>query len=76
MLGMRPTRDKYTRALEAVPTIAAGLLKLPNGASDPVSAAVMAECEAFRQDMTHRHDDIVDMLCYGVEKASGGKGII
>lgn len=76
VLGMRPTRDKYTRALEAVPTIAAGLLKLPNGASDPISAAVMAECEAFRQDMTHRHDDIVDMLCYGVEKASGGKGII
>lgn len=76
VMGMRPTRDKYTRALEAVPTIAAGLLKLPNGATDPISAAVMAECEAFRQDMSHKHDDIVDMLCYGVEKASGGKGII
>ncbi len=76
VMGMRPTRDKYTRALEAVPTIAAGLLKLPNSATDPISAAVIAECEAFRQDMSHKHDDIVDMLCYGVEKASGGKGII
>ena len=76
VLGMRPTRDKYTRALEAVPTIAAGLLKLPRSASDPISAAVIAECEAFRQDMSHVHDDIVDMLCYGVEKSAGGKGII
>lgn len=76
VMPLKPTRDKYTRALEAVPTIAAGLLKLPNGVSDPVSAAVIAECEAFRQDMSHLHDDIVDVLCYGIEKAVRGGGFI
>lgn len=72
VLPIRPARDKYTRALEAVPTIAAGNLYLPNSAGDPISAQVIAECEAFRQDMSHAHDDIVDVICYGVERATTG----
>ena len=76
VIPMKPTKDKYTRALEAVPTIAAGLFKLPENAGNKVSAAVMAECEAFRQDMSHVHDDIVDMLCYGIEKSVRGGGFI
>lgn len=76
VIPLKATRDKYTRALEAVPTIAAGLLKLPEGKGNPVSAAVIGECEAFRQDMSHVHDDIVDMICYGVEKATKQRGFI
>lgn len=76
VIPMKPTKDKYTRALEAVPTIAAGLFKLPEGAGNKVSAAVLAECEAFRQDMSHVHDDIVDVLCYGIEKSIRGGGFI
>lgn len=76
VIPMKPTRDKYTRALEAVPTIAAGLFKLPKNASDRISAAVIAECEAFRSDMSHVHDDIVDVICYGVEKSVRGGGFI
>lgn len=76
VLPLKSTRDKYTRALEAVPTVAAGLFKLPDSASDPISAQVIAECEAFRQDMSHEHDDIVDVICYAVEKSANSKGFI
>ena len=72
VIPMKPTRDKYTRALDAVPMIAAGNFYLPNGEGDPISAAVIAECEAFRQDMAHVHDDIVDVICYGIERATTG----
>ena len=72
VIPIKPTRDKYTRALDAVPFIAAGNFYLPNGPEDAISAQVIAECEAFRQDMSHVHDDIVDVICYGVERATTG----
>ena len=74
VLPMTPTKDKYTRALETVPTIQAGLFFLPDNEFHPISRKVIMECEAFRADMSHKHDDIVDTICYAVEKAAGGSG--
>lgn len=73
---MRPNRDKFTRTQEAVPYIANGLFKLPNGRGNIISKKVIAECEAFRADMSHKHDDIVDVICYGIEKGCRNKGFI
>lgn len=76
ILPMKPNKDKFTRSQEAIPHIANGFFKLPNSASDPISAKVIAECEAFRADMSHKHDDIVDTICYGIEKGSKSRGFI
>lgn len=74
VVAMTPTKDKYSRALEATPTIEAGLFKLPDNATNAISQKVMGECESFRADMSHKHDDICDMVCYAIEKGaiSGG----
>jgi predicted phage terminase large subunit-like protein len=74
VVAMTPTKDKYSRALEATPTIEAGLFKLPDNATNAISQKVIGECEAFRADMSHKHDDICDMVCYAIEKGaiSGG----
>lgn len=74
VVAMTPTKDKYSRALEATPTIQAGLFYLPNSATDPISQKVIAETESFRADMTHKHDDITDTVCYAIEKAASGGG--
>lgn len=76
VLPIKPNKDKYTRAMDAVPAICAGLFLLPNGPADPISRPVIAEMEAFRKDMSHKHDDIVDMVCYGIEKATTPQGFI
>jgi predicted phage terminase large subunit-like protein len=76
ILPIKPNKDKFTRSQEAIPHIANGFFKLPNSASDPISAKVIAECEAFRADMSHKHDDIVDTICYGIEKGSKSRGFI
>ena len=74
VVAMTPTKDKYSRALEATPTIQAGLFYLPNSATDPISQKVISETESFRADMTHKHDDITDTVCYAIEKAASGGG--
>ena len=76
VIALRPTKDKYTRALEAIPTIAAGQFLLPESAGNSISAQVIAECEAFREDLTHPHDDIVDVMCYGISQHNKKRGFI
>jgi predicted phage terminase large subunit-like protein len=73
---IRPNADKFTRSQDAVPVIANGLFKLPNGKGDFISKKVISECEAFRADMSHKHDDIVDVICYGIEYGTKSRGII
>jgi predicted phage terminase large subunit-like protein len=73
---IRPNSDKFTRSQSAVPVIASGNFKLPNGAGDFISRKVISECEAFRADMSHKHDDIVDVICYGIEYGTKTSGII
>ena len=76
VLPLKPTADKYTRAMEAVPTIAAGLFKLPENCGHPISQKVIGEAETFSADMSQKHDDIVDMICYGIQKATAPTGFI
>lgn len=73
---IRPNKDKFTRANDAIPFIANGFFKLPNSAGDAISKKVIAECESFRADMSHKHDDIVDVICYSIEHGTRKKGFI
>jgi predicted phage terminase large subunit-like protein len=53
-------KDKVTRALDALPYIDVGLVGVPEDA--PFTNDFVAECEAFSADMSHAHDDQVDVL--------------
>ena len=75
IVPMRPTADKFTRATEAAPYIASGLFQLPESENNSISRQVIAEAEEFRADMRHAHDDIIDVICYAIEKATGNKGL-
>lgn len=55
--GIKRTTDKYSRALDALPSIAAGLVSLPTDA--PWSKELLAEIAAFPGG---KHDDQVDPL--------------
>lgn len=76
IIPIRPNKDKFTRTQSAVPVIASGCFKLPNNKGDFISKKVISECEAFRGDMSHKHDDIVDVICYGIEYGTKSTGII
>lgn len=60
---IKRTTDKYSRALDALPSIAAGLVSLPCDA--PWSKDLMAELAAFPDG---KHDDQVDPLLDAVAK--------
>lgn len=62
-------KDKLTRAEIALDYIEGGRVFLPNSENDPVALPVIAECEAFTRDDSHKHDDLVDMLCHAVQYA-------
>lgn len=53
-------KDKYTRVMDGLPYIEAQLVCVP--ANAPFTLDFIAECEAFKADMTHAHDDQVDPL--------------
>lgn len=67
--GIQRSRDKYTRLLDVVGYIEAGMVRLPKDA--PYLNDFLAECESFSAEGTHAHDDqidpfidaITDMLC-------------
>ncbi len=68
IIPMRPNKDKYSRALDAIPAIASGRFKLPNGENDRISSQVIREAAEFTADGSHAHDDIIDVICYGIDK--------
>ncbi len=62
-------KDKYTRLLDVLGYIEAGLVLLPENA--PWLADFLAECENFTADGGHAHDDqidpMVDAIKFGVQ---------
>lgn len=69
--GLEVKADKYNRALMACPHIASGRVLLPNDEHDPISSLLLSETSAFRADLKHKHDDMVDCLCDAVSVAFG-----
>lgn len=58
--GIERDTDKLTRLQDVLGYIEAGRVYLPENA--PWVSDFIAECEAFRGDMKHAHDDQVDVL--------------
>lgn len=67
VIGIKVLADKYTRVCEATPRIMAGDIWLPEGPENPISRKLISECEAFCADMTHKHDDMVDMMAHAIK---------
>lgn len=58
--GIGRVKDKYTRLLDILGYIEAGLVSLPDNA--PYLSDFLTECESFTGDNTHAHDDQVDPM--------------
>jgi predicted phage terminase large subunit-like protein len=67
ILPLKPDSDKLTRVEAILTYIEAGLVYLPESPSYNFNKDFLAECEAFTRDDSHKHDDIVDVLAYGVK---------
>lgn len=59
--GVERQKDKLTRVMDAVSSIEAGFVILPEDA--PFVSDFLVECEAFTADNSHAHDDQVDPMC-------------
>ena len=62
-------KDKYTRCLNSIPFIAAGVLFFKKNAE--YLADVINEMEGFRADLGHEHDDICDCIFDGLDHLYG-----
>ena len=67
--------DKFSRVMTTAPYLANGWVYLPNSEKDDISSQLLAECAAFRADLSHKHDDMVDTLCDAIDIAFGSTGI-
>ena len=72
---MMISADKFSRVMTSAPYMANGWVYLPNGEKDDISGVLLAECAAFRADLSHKHDDMVDTLCDAIDVAFGTAGV-
>lgn len=75
VVPIKVVADKYSRMLEATGQIAAGNVMLPDLPAHPVSRKILSETEAFRADMSHKHDDICDALAHGIKYGFMRRGL-
>ncbi|OWK42451.1 phage terminase large subunit [Fimbriiglobus ruber] len=59
--GVERNKDKLTRVMDAVSSIEAGFVVLPEEAA--FVSDFLVECEAFTADDSHAHDDQIDPMC-------------
>lgn len=69
-----PEKDKYQRVEDVLPQIAAGNVELPESENNPMSRVLIAEADAFSADMSHLHDDLVDMTVMAIDRAFVKRG--
>lgn len=73
--GMWKAQDKFTRAMTAIPYIANGWVCLPNSEKDDISSLILSEAAAFKADLSHKHDDMIDPMNDAIDIAFGSSGI-
>jgi len=64
VLPLQADKDKLTRLEAVLSHIEAGNVLLPDSPEN--NKELIAECEAFTRDDSHKHDDQVDTLVYGI----------
>ena len=70
-----PDKDKLERVNDVIPWIASGNVFLPFDESHVISKTVLGETDAFSADMSHKHDDIVDMITMAVKATFMKRGL-
>jgi len=65
--------DKYTRVSDALPSIEAGFVFIPDSA--PFTNDYIAEFEAFTADDSHMHDDQIDPTCDAIKDMIGSSSL-
>lgn len=73
--GQWVAADKFSRCMTTAPYLANGWVYLPNGEKDDISAPLLAECAAFRADLSHKHDDACFVAGTKVATLFGDKNI-
>lgn len=73
--GLWISEDKFSRAMTGIPYIANGWVYLPNSENDDISRVLLAETSAFKADLSHKHDDLVDPMLDAIDIAFGATGI-
>ncbi len=68
ILGLKADKDKLIRAELALPYIESGNVLLPDNESYAFNPTILSECEAFTRDDSHKHDDVVDVISYGIQE--------
>ena len=61
---LTPVKDKYQRLCDVLPILESGYVFLPEIANWKYD--FLNECEEFRPDMTHKHDDQIDCFTYAL----------
>ena len=74
IMPVTPKADKLTRALDAVPFVAAHNIELPGDDKHPITKVFLDEVAAFSPDGNTLHDDIVDCFLYAVDAAYNQRG--
>jgi len=69
-----PEKDKLSRALDAVPQVAAGNVELPDSPQHPITKEFLRELNNFTADGSALHDDQVDMMTMAVSEAFNQRG--
>lgn len=64
VVPLEADKDKLTRLEGVLAHIEAGNIELPG--TPEQNKELLNECEAFTRDDSHKHDDIVDTLVYGI----------
>lgn len=64
VIPLQADKDKLTRLEGVLAHIEAGNVMLPDKPEN--NKDLLNECEAFTRDDSHKHDDIVDTLVYGI----------
>ena len=75
VIAIQPDKDKLSRVYDCVGYIASGNVYLPESENNQISREVLSETDSFSADMSHLHDDIVDMITYGIKQAYEQKGL-
>ena len=74
IMPVTPKTDKLTRALDAVPYVAARNVELPESDKNPISKKFLDEVTAFSPDGNAIHDDITDCFLYAVDAGYNQRG--
>lgn len=76
VIPIKVVNDKLTRVMNSINYISDGRVCFPRSPMHPISGRMLNEIVQFSADMSHKHDDLVDMMIYAVEYGLAKRGII